>query len=153
MKNSVLVVGSVAYDSVITPSGTRENALGGSATYFSIAGSYFNSVSLVAVVGLDFLDRDLSLFKKKNVNTSGLQQVKGKTFRWKGSYNFNDLNQRETISTDLNVFADFKPNLNQTNQNSAYVSEKCATTPSSGSNNALHFASVCLSLVSKAKCK
>lgn len=121
MKNLVLVVGSVAYDSVITPSGTRENALGGSATYFSIAGSYFNSVSLVAVVGQDFLDRDLSLFKKKNVNTSGLQQVKGKTFRWKGSYNFNDLNQRETISTDLNVFADFKPNLNQTNQNSAYV--------------------------------
>jgi len=121
MNNLVLVVGSVAYDSVKTPSGTRENALGGSATYFSISASYFNTVSLVAVVGDDFLEKDFSLLKCKNVNTSDLQRVKGETFRWKGSYNFDDLNQRETISTDLNVFADFKPILNKTNQNSPYV--------------------------------
>ena len=121
MNNLVLVVGSVAYDSVKTPSGTRENALGGSATYFSISASYFNGVSLVAVVGDDFLEKDFSLLKCKDVNTADLQRVKGETFRWKGSYNFDDLNQRETISTDLNVFADFKPILNKTNQNSPYV--------------------------------
>ena len=121
MNNSVLVVGSVAYDSVNTPSGTRENALGGSATYFSISASYFNHVSLVAVVGDDFLAKDFDLLRSKNINTADLQKVSGKTFRWKGSYDFGDLNQRETISTDLNVFADFKPILSKSNQNAPYV--------------------------------
>ena len=121
MNNSVLVVGSVAYDSVKTPSGTRENALGGSATYFSISASHFNNVSLVAVVGNDFLEKDFALLNSKDIDTSDLQRVPGKTFRWQGSYNFGDLNQRETISTDLNVFADFKPILSETNQNTPYV--------------------------------
>lgn len=121
MNNSVLVVGSVAYDSVKTPSGTRDNALGGSATYFSISASYFKNVSLVAVVGDDFLEKDFALINGKDVDTSDLQRVKGKTFRWQGSYDFGDLNQRETISTDLNVFADFKPILSKTNQNAPYV--------------------------------
>ncbi len=121
MNNSVLVVGSVAYDSVKTPSGTRNNALGGSATYFSISASYFNNVSLVAVVGDDFFEKDFAMLNNKNIDTSDLQRVSGKTFRWQGSYDFGDLNQRETISTDLNVFADFKPVLSKTNQNTPYV--------------------------------
>ena len=121
MNNSVLVVGSVAYDSIKTPSGTRDNALGGSATYFSISASYFKNVSLVAVVGDDFLEKDFALINGKDVDTSDLQRVNGKTFRWQGSYDFGDLNQRETISTDLNVFADFKPILSKTNQNAPYV--------------------------------
>ena len=121
MNNSVLVVGSVAYDSVTTPSGIREHALGGSATYFSISASYFNQVSIVAVIGDDFLKNDLDLISRKGINTVDLQKVPGKTFRWKGSYNFGDLNQRETISTDLNVFADFKPILSTINQNASCV--------------------------------
>ena len=120
MNNSVLVVGSVAYDSIKTPSVTRDNALGGSATYFSISASYFKNVSLVAVVGDDFLEKDFALINGKDVDTSDLQRVNGKTFRWQGSYDFGDLNQRETISTDLNVFADFKPILSKTKQNAPY---------------------------------
>ncbi len=106
----ILVVGSVALDSVKTPSGTREEILGGSATYFSIAASYFTNVSIVAVVGEDFPEAHVSFLQQKGIELSGLQRKKGKTFRWKGEYGL-DLNTRITLETQLNVFADFTPKL------------------------------------------
>ncbi|MDA1349453.1 MAG: sugar kinase, partial [Chloroflexi bacterium] len=81
---SVLVVGSVAYDTVKTPAGNRDEALGGSATFFSIAGSYFVPVSLVAVVGEDFLDEHVRLLESHGVDTSGLERSAGRSFRWSG---------------------------------------------------------------------
>jgi sugar/nucleoside kinase (ribokinase family) len=104
------VVGSVALDSVKTPSGFREEILGGSATYFCIAASYFTDVSLVAVVGEDFPEAHVSFLLRKGIDLSGLQRKKGKTFRWKGEYG-PDLNTRKTLDTQLNVFADFSPKL------------------------------------------
>ena len=108
---SILVVGSVAYDSVTTPEGTREDALGGSATYFSIAGSYFAPVSLVAVVGEDFAAEHMQLLTSHMVDTSGLERAAGRTFRWTGVYGAEDVNTRDTLDTQLNVFADFAPRL------------------------------------------
>ena len=110
---SLLVVGSVAYDSVDTPAGSRVEALGGSATYFSIAGSYFAPVSILAVVGEDFRSEHMSLLESHGVDTTGLERHAGKTFRWAGVYGTEDLNTRETLSTELNVFADFSPVLSQ----------------------------------------
>ncbi len=108
---SIVVVGSVAYDSVKTPFGEAKEALGGSATYFSVAASYFTDVNLVAVVGDDFRDEDMDVFRKKQINTDGLQRVEGgKTFRWDGEYGY-DLNEAKTLQTDLNVFNDFSPEL------------------------------------------
>lgn len=108
---SIVVVGSVAYDSVKTPFGEVKEALGGSATYFSVAASYFTDVHLVAVVGDDFRDEDMEVFRKKNIDTEGLQRIEGgKTFRWDGEYGF-DLNEAKTNRTDLNVFSDFSPDL------------------------------------------
>src|SRR5512136_1855405 len=98
----ILVVGSVALDSVKTPFGTREDVLGGAATYFSIAASYFADVSMVAVVGDDFPEEHISLFHEKGIDTSGLQRQRGRTFRWKGEYG-SDLNTRTTLDTQLNV--------------------------------------------------
>jgi sugar/nucleoside kinase (ribokinase family) len=106
---SLLVVGSVAYDSVDTPAGSRVEALGGSATYFSIAGSYFAPVSILAVVGEDFRAEHLSLLESHGVDTAGLERHPGKTFRWAGVYGTEDLNTRETLRTELNVFAEFSP--------------------------------------------
>ena len=117
---SLLVVGSVAYDTVSTPYGRRESALGGSATYFSIAASYFTPVSVVAVVGEDFAPRDLDLLEAKGVDTSGLERASGKTFRWVGEYS-EDLNSRETLDTQLNVFADFSPTLASGHRSSPYL--------------------------------
>ncbi len=105
---SILVVGSVALDSVKTPFGTVNDALGGSGTYFSVSASYFAPVNLVAVVGRDFPEKHCRLLKKHDVNIDGLQKVEGKTFRWKGHYMY-DLNQAHTLDTQLNVFAGFKP--------------------------------------------
>ncbi len=108
---SLLVVGSVAYDSVTTPAGSREDSLGGSATYFSIAGSYFAPVSVVAVVGEDFRQEHVGLLESRRVDTSGLERSSGKTFRWAGVYGTEDVNTRDTLDTQLNVFADFSPSL------------------------------------------
>lgn len=107
---SILIVGSVALDSVETPFDKIENALGGSATYFSIAASYFSGpVNLVGVVGDDFSDEHIKLLESHNVDLEGLQVVKGgKTFRWGGKYHY-DLNNRDTLFTELNVFQDFDP--------------------------------------------
>ncbi len=106
----VLVVGSVALDSVKTPFGRIENGLGGSATYFSVAASLFCPVSLVGVVGKDFPKRYIDLLHSRKVDTRGLEIAKGKTFRWKGWYD-HDLNTANTISTHLNVFAAFDPKI------------------------------------------
>ncbi len=107
---SLLVVGTVALDSVKTPFGNVENALGGSATYFSTSASYFTDVRLVAVIGEDFPKEHIQFLKTRNIDVRGLQQDKGKTFHWKGEYGF-DLNEAHTLATDLNVLATFKPDI------------------------------------------
>jgi len=105
---SILVVGSVAFDSVETPFGKAEEVLGGSATYFSTSASFFTGVSLVAVVGEDFPDKHIETLKGKGIDVAGLRKVPGKTFRWKGYYGY-DLNQAHTLETHLNVFSAFNP--------------------------------------------
>jgi sugar/nucleoside kinase (ribokinase family) len=108
---SILVVGSVAFDALQTPFGKVDKCIGGSATYFSVAASFFSEVDLVAVVGDDFTDDHLAVFSGRNVNLDGLERVPGqKTFFWSGEYGF-DLNVARTRDTQLNVFADFKPKL------------------------------------------
>src|SRR4030067_465018 len=117
---SLLVVGSVAFDSVKTPCGEREEILGGSAAYFSTAASYFTSVNLVAVVGDDFPDQHITFLKSRGVNTEGLERQSGKTFRWKGEYGF-QLNEANTLETHLNVFETFRPTIPQSYSNSEVV--------------------------------
>ncbi|GAB4239897.1 MAG: PfkB family carbohydrate kinase [Acidobacteriota bacterium] len=107
---SILVVGSVAYDSVATPAGKVEEALGGSATYFSVAASFFTPVWLVACVGRDFRPQDRYFLESRGIDLAGLQTLEGETFRWKGRYGEN-LDEAETLATHLNVFAEFKPEL------------------------------------------
>jgi len=108
---SILIVGSVALDTVETPFGKRAEILGGSATFSSISASFFNKdVDIVAVVGNDFPESYLTLFKKRGIGTEGLHVADGKTFRWEGKYSY-DLNTAETIATHLNVFKDFKPKI------------------------------------------
>ncbi|MBN1396038.1 MAG: sugar kinase [Pirellulales bacterium] len=103
------VVGSVALDSVETPTETRENILGGSAVYFSYAASFFTSVRLTAAVGEDWPPEHTELLESRGIDTSGLQVVEGgKTFRWRGKYK-KDMNDRETLDLQLNVLADFEP--------------------------------------------
>lgn len=119
-QEAVLVVGSVAYDTVKTPVGSRVDALGGSATYFSIVGSNFAPVSVVAVVGEDFRKEHIELLETRRIDTSGLQQVPGETFRWSGVYGEN-LNTRETLETRLNVFAEFRPVLREDQQSHQYL--------------------------------
>ena len=111
--NKILVVGSVAYDSVETHAGKRVDALGGSASYFALAASYFSTPTVVAVIGKDFEQTHIEFFESRNVDLSGLQIKSGSTFRWVGKYDPNNLNYRETIDTQLNVFAEFKPILNE----------------------------------------
>ena len=103
-------MGTVAIDSVKTPFGVAESVLGGSATYFSVAASYFTSVRLVAVIGEDFPETHMEIFKKHKINTDGLETLPGKTFRWSGSYGF-DLGSATTLETQLNVLSDFNPKL------------------------------------------
>ena len=107
---SLLVVGSIALDSVKTPFGKAEEALGGSAVYFSCAAAFFNSARLVGVVGADFPKRYIELLRKRGIDMRGLKVDGGKTFRWKGEYGY-DLNVAHTIYTHLNVFAEFKPEI------------------------------------------
>ncbi len=107
---SILVVGSVAIDSVETPFGVGENVLGGSATYFSTAASFFTDVNLVAIVGDDFPQEHIDFLESRNIDLAGLMRVPGKTFHWKGRYGF-DLNEAETLDTQLNVFQTFRPQI------------------------------------------
>ena len=117
---SILVVGSVAFDSVETPFGKAEEVLGGSGTYFSASASYFTDVSLVAVVGEDFPDEHVEVLKGRGVDLEGLKKVPGETFRWKGRYDF-DLNQAHTLETHLNVFSDFDPVIPDSYKKAPYV--------------------------------
>jgi sugar/nucleoside kinase (ribokinase family) len=107
---SILVVGSVAFDDIASPSGSVENILGGAATYFSLAASYFTKVRVVAVVGEDFGPSQEKVFHQHGIDTRGIERANGKTFRWGGSYAEN-LNEAKTRFTDLNVFETFQPRI------------------------------------------
>lgn len=117
---SLLVIGSVALDSVKTPFGEVNEVLGGSATYFSVSASYFTNVNLVAVVGSDFSEDHIDLLKSHSINIDGLEKRPGKTFRWKGKYDY-DLNEAHTLDTQLNVFADFNPKVPDSYKDCEYV--------------------------------
>jgi len=118
---SIVVVGSVALDSVETPFGKVENALGGSATYFSVAASFFTSeIKLVGIVGDDFPQEHVDFLRSRGVDLAGLERVSGKTFYWSGRYGHN-LNVAETLSTELNVFEKFAPKLPEIYRNTDYV--------------------------------
>ncbi len=106
----LLVVGSVALDAVKTPFGEVNEVLGGSATYFSIAASYFTSVDLIAVVGEDFPEQHVTFLKSRGVDLTGLDRRQGRTFRWKGEYT-HQLNEAHTLETRLNVFESFRPKI------------------------------------------
>ena len=108
----LLVVGSVALDSVETPFGKVSEVLGGSATYFSYSASFFTQVRLVATVGEDFPEPHLHLLADRGVDLAGLQTAKGRTFRWVGQYGY-DLNEAKTLDTQLNVLAEFRPKLGE----------------------------------------
>jgi sugar/nucleoside kinase (ribokinase family) len=113
-------VGSVAFDALESPYGKVERALGGAATYFAVAASFFTPVNLVAIVGDDFTLEDEKIFRGRHIDTEGLERAAGKTFFWAGRYSEN-LNERVTLATELNVFAEFKPRLPEQYRSSKYV--------------------------------
>jgi len=106
----VLVVGSVAFDSLKTPHGEADEILGGAASYFSVAASFFTPVNLVAVVGDDFGDEQLRAFKGRSIDTTGIERAPGRTFRWSGEYT-GDMSEAKTLDTQLNVFERFAPKI------------------------------------------
>jgi sugar/nucleoside kinase (ribokinase family) len=109
---TLCVVGSVAFDAVETPFGRRERMLGGSAVHFALAASFFTDVRVVGVVGEDFGEAELRVLEARAIDTEDLERVPGKTFFWAGRYSW-DLNSRDTLDTQLNVFADFQPKLSE----------------------------------------
>lgn len=117
---SILVVGSVAFDSIKTPFGEVDEALGGSACYFSTSASFFTDVSLVAVIGEDFPQEHIDFLASRNIDLAGLQKSPGETFRWKGRYEY-DLNEAHTLETHLNVFESFQPQLPENYRDAEYV--------------------------------
>jgi sugar/nucleoside kinase (ribokinase family) len=117
---SLLVVGSVAFDAIETPFGRVERTVGGAATYFSIAASFFTRVNLVGVVGDDFTAKHEEVFRGRSVDLGGLERAQGKTFFWSGKYHEN-LNDRTTLATDLNVFAEFRPKLPESFRKSEHI--------------------------------
>ncbi len=119
-QSSVLIVGSLAYDDLEMPSGTFENVVGGAATYASIAASLFCPVRLVGVIGEDFPNVVIDDLAKRGVDTAGVEKAKGKTFRWRGRYS-KDLSSRETLDTQLNVFADFRPKIPAAFKSTPYI--------------------------------
>jgi sugar/nucleoside kinase (ribokinase family) len=120
MRMDILVVGSVAFDSVETPFGRGDDVLGGSATYFSTSASFFTGVQLVAVVGDDFPDEPRQFLSSRGVDLTGLQTRPGRTFRWKGRYGY-DLSEAHTLETHLNVFETFRPQLPESYRQARYV--------------------------------
>ena len=118
--NPILAVGSVAFDSIKTPFGEANRVVGGAATYFAIAASFFTEVRIVAVVGDDFGANVEKVFGGRSIDLTGLERVPGETFRWKGEYGF-DLNSRETIYTHLNVFDTFTPKIPPAHVSSPFV--------------------------------
>jgi len=117
---TILVVGSVGLDDVQTPAGSRSRTLGGACTYFSTAASLYDRVGMVAVVGADFPQQHVDFFKTRNIDLRGLQIVEGKTFFWAGRYG-DDLNDAETLDTQLNVFASFHPIIPDDLRSAEYV--------------------------------
>ena len=117
---SILVVGSVAYDTVKTPWGEVRDAVGGSATYFSAAASFFAPVHVVAVIGDDFNREELVFLEKRGVDFKGLQEMPGKTFRWSAEYS-QDVNERKTLCTELNVFEQFQPIISDADSRTPYL--------------------------------
>lgn len=117
---SILVVGTVAFDSIETPFGTAERVLGGSASYFSLAASYFAPVRLVGVIGQDFPQEYLDLFNQRGVDLEGLKTEKGESFHWRGRYH-EDINIRDTLELHLNVLSGFVPRLPESYRDADYV--------------------------------
>jgi sugar/nucleoside kinase (ribokinase family) len=117
---SILVVGSVAYDGIKSPAGSVDRVLGGSATYFSLAASFFTQVRVVAVVGDDFSKEDEDTLLRRKVDLTGLQRVPGKSFFWRGEYNEN-LNEAHTLTTELNVFEKFQPQIPEAYKDSDFL--------------------------------
>ncbi len=117
---SLLVVGSMAFDSIKSPFGEVERVIGGSATYFSLAASYLSPVRLVSVVGRDFPKKTLEMLSGRGIDLAGLKVADGDTFHWKGYYEY-DLNTAHTVRTDLNVFEEFAPVLPPAYRESRYV--------------------------------
>lgn len=118
--SSILVVGTVALDSVKTPFGDHQAILGGSAVYFSVSARYFSPVRLVAVVGKDFPQAHVDFLKKRGVDTAGLMTTSGKTFRWEGEYT-GDMNSAKTLATHLNVLAEFNPDIPEEYKKTPYL--------------------------------
>jgi sugar/nucleoside kinase (ribokinase family) len=117
---SILVVGSVAFDTLKTPFGERQKILGGAATYFSLSASYFTEVRVVGVVGEDFTAENEDVMKNRGVDTRGIQHAKGKTFHWTGEYGEN-VNEAKTLNTELNVFETFQPSIPDQYNNSDFL--------------------------------
>lgn len=117
---SILVVGTVAFDSIETPHGSAERVLGGSASYFAVAASYFSPVQMVGVIGQDFPAEYLDIFSRRGVNIEGLKREKGETFHWRGRYH-EDLNVRDTVELHLNVLSGFVPRLPESYRDAEYL--------------------------------
>lgn len=117
---SLLVVGSVAFDAIQTPFHEAKRVLGGAALYFALAASFFTKVNVVGVVGDDFTDKDADIFRRRRIDTQGLEHAPGKTFFWAGKYSA-DFTDRTTLVTDLNVFATFNPQLPEPYRKTPYI--------------------------------
>src|ERR1700758_3849620 len=117
---SILVVGSVAFDSIETPHGKVDHCLGGAATHFALAASYFTDVRVIAVVGKDFTAEHEAVFAKRGIDTSGIERADGLSFHWSGSY-VGNLNEAQTLGTDLNVFQTFEPKIPDSYKDSDYL--------------------------------
>ncbi len=117
---SILAVGSVAFDGIETPAGKRERCLGGAATYFSLAASFFTEVRIIAVVGEDFTDAEQARLTNRGIDTRGIEHAPGKSFFWRGSY-LENLNEAQTLSTELNVFESFAPKIPEAYADSEFL--------------------------------
>src|SRR5260370_11820025 len=117
---SIVVVGSVAFDSIETPSGRVDHALGGAATHFALAASYFTQVRVIGVVGEDFTAENEGVLKKRGVDTAGIEHVAGRSFHWTGSYT-RTLNEADTLATELNVFETFTPKIPASYRDSEFL--------------------------------
>src|SRR5580700_2746514 len=117
---SILVVGSVAFDSIETPTGRRDRCLGGAATYFALSASYFTDVRVIGVVGEDFTPEHEAVLTRRGIDTRGIEHTKGKSFFWSGSY-LKNLNEAQTLNTELNVFQSFSPRIPAEYEDSEYL--------------------------------
>jgi sugar/nucleoside kinase (ribokinase family) len=117
---SLVVVGSVAFDTIRTPAGEAEEIVGGSATHFALAASWFTPVKVVAVVGEDFREEHLAVFRERRIDVEGLERAPGRTFRWRGEYH-GDMNTARTLETQLNVFERFQPKIPESYRHAPFL--------------------------------